>query len=47
MQTQQKQFTKREERTTMAELKDQREARSPEHKDPDWVSRYWKQVSAS
>lgn len=46
-QPEQKQFTKREERAAMADLKERREARSPEHKDPDWVSKFWKQVAAS
>lgn len=47
MQPEQKQFTKLQERAAMAELKERREAQSPEHKSPDWLTQYWKQVAAS
>jgi hypothetical protein len=48
MQNQQKQqFTKGDERAIMAELKEQREARTAHHRDPAWVTRYWKLVSGS
>jgi hypothetical protein len=48
MQNQQKQkFTKGVERATMAELRKQREARTAHHRDPAWVTRYWKLVSRS
>jgi hypothetical protein len=41
------QFTKSDLRAAMAELREQREARTPQHSDPEWVARYWKQVSKS
>lgn len=51
MQTQQNQqrhqLTKRHERATMAELKEQREASTTQHRDPEWVTQYWKQVTRS
>jgi hypothetical protein len=46
MQNQQKQqFTKSDERVTMAELRKQREAGTAHHRDPAWVTQFWKQVS--
>lgn len=40
-------YTKRNVRATVAQLREQREARAAQRHDPDWVARYWKQVSGS
>lgn len=39
--------TKADERARLRELAEQRQSETPEHHDPDWLTRYWKQAAAS
>lgn len=38
-------LTKQQERRQMLRLMERREKQTPEHKSPDWMHRFWQQVS--